>query len=153
MIDRLKALFTGGSAATGGNEGVRLAAAALLAEAAMLDGRMDDAERTRIEAMLAGHFGLDPVEAARLLAVGRQTAEESVQLAGFTRTVKDAFSPEDRVRMIEMLWEVAYADGFLHDYEANLVRRVSGLIFVSDQDSGAARKRVAARLGVSPGLA
>ena len=48
-----------------------------------------------------------------------------------------------------MLWEVAYADGELHDYEANLMRRVTGLLFVSDQESGEARKRALERLGLS----
>ena len=47
---------------------------------------------------------------------------------------------------MEMLWEVAYADGELHDYEASLIRRVTGLLHVSDRDSGAARKRALDRL-------
>jgi uncharacterized tellurite resistance protein B-like protein len=67
----------------------------------------------------------------------------------FTRTIKDGYSPEDRVEIIEMLWEVAYADGVLHDYEANLLRRVGGLIYVSDQDRGDARKRVLTRMGLA----
>jgi len=50
--------------------------------------------------------------------------------------------------VIEMLWEVAYADGQLHDYEANLLRRITGLLYVSDRESGEARKRVLARLGL-----
>jgi uncharacterized tellurite resistance protein B-like protein len=49
-----------------------------------------------------------------------------------------------------MLWEVAYADGILHDYEASLLRRVTGLLYVSDKASGAARLRVLARLGLAP---
>ena len=51
------------------------------------------------------------------------------------------------VMLMEMLWEVVYADGELHDYEANLLRRTAGLLHVSDQESGAARKRVLARMG------
>jgi uncharacterized tellurite resistance protein B-like protein len=47
-----------------------------------------------------------------------------------------------------MLWEVAYADGTLHDYEASLLRRITGLLYVSDRESGEARKRVLARLGL-----
>ena len=47
-----------------------------------------------------------------------------------------------------MLWEVAYADGVLHDYEANLMRRVGGLIYVTDRDRGDARRRVLERLGI-----
>ena len=53
--------------------------------------------------------------------------------------------------MIEMLWEVAFADGRLDHFESNLIRRVGGLIFVSDRDRGDARKRVMARLGITQG--
>ena len=69
--------------------------------------------------------------------------------AAFTRVIKDRFSEDERVRMIEMLWTGAYADRRLHDYEASLVRRVAGLIYVADRDSGAARKRVLRRLGLA----
>ena len=48
-----------------------------------------------------------------------------------------------------MLWEVAYADGALHDYEASLLRRVAGLLYVSDRDNGEARLRVMAKLGIA----
>ena len=67
---------------------------------------------------------------------------------GFTRAIKDGFSHAERVQLIEMMWEVAYADGALHDYEASLLRRVTGLLYVSDRESGEARKRVLARLGL-----
>ena len=70
-----------------------------------------------------------------------------MQWQGFTRAVNDGFAPEDRIQVIEMLWEVVYADGELHDYEASLLRRITGLLYVSDRDSGEARKRVLARLG------
>ena len=56
--------------------------------------------------------------------------------------MKDGFSHDERVRMIEMLWEVVLADDEIHDHEANLLRRVAGLIYVSDRESGDARKRV-----------
>ena len=49
---------------------------------------------------------------------------------------------------MEMLWEVAYADGTLHDYEANLLRRLTALIHVTDRESGQARKRALAKLGL-----
>ena len=55
--------------------------------------------------------------------------------------------PEERVGILELLWEVVYADGTLHDYEASLLRRVAGLLYVSDRESGEARLRVMGRLG------
>ena len=59
--------------------------------------------------------------------------------------MRNHFSEEERVKMIEMLWEVVYADGDLDDFEANMMRSVTGLLYVSDRESGDARKRVLAR--------
>jgi len=83
-------------------------------------------------------------EAEDLLAAGEKASDDSVEWQGFTRAIKDGFEPEERIALIEMLWEVAYADGELHDYEASLIRRITGLLYVSDRDSGEARKRVLA---------
>jgi len=82
------------------------------------------------------------------LAAAAVEQARSSQLVRFTRTIKDEFGPQQRIDFIEMLWEVAYADAHLHPYEANLLRRVAGLIYVPDQESGAARKRVLVRLGL-----
>jgi uncharacterized tellurite resistance protein B-like protein len=65
-----------------------------------------------------------------------------------SRTLKDALDYEDRVDLMEMLWEVVYADGVLDDMEANMMRRVAGLLYVDDVDSGTARKRAMAKLGL-----
>ena len=54
-----------------------------------------------------------------------------------------------RIDLMEMLWEVCYADGVLHDFEAQLMRRMAGLMFVDDRDSGAARKRALEKLGLA----
>ena len=70
------------------------------------------------------------------------------QLYGFARTVKDNLEYEARLELMQMLWEVVYADGQLDDFEANLVRRISGLLYVTDQDSGRARKAALEQLGL-----
>jgi hypothetical protein len=61
-----------------------------------------------------------------------------------TRIINNRLPPEQRVAVIEMLWQVVYADGSVDDYESNLVRRVAGLLHVSDRDAGEARKRAIA---------
>lgn len=153
MINKLKSLLSGrqgkDSETTADAATLKLAAAALLVEAACMDGNADDTEISTVTALLAGHFDLNTDEAAELTEAGREAVAKSVELYGFTRTIKDSFHHEDRVRMIEMLWQVAYADGILHDFEANLVRRISGLIYVPDRESGDARKRVLERLDLS----
>lgn len=153
MINRIKALFSGKTADGQDEAGkhshdeLQLAAAALLVEAASLDGHYGGAEQAAIDVLLRQRFGLSDAEAQDLhdLAVAEQS--EANQLLGFTRVIKDRYSPEERVELIEMVWEVAYADGELHDYEANLLRRLGGLLYVSDRERGEARKRVLARLG------
>lgn len=154
MIGRLMDMLTRrDTPAAAPDDCIRVASAALLVEAATLDGHMDDAEREHIHHLIEGHFGLSRDEAEEVFSQAMDEVDRSVQILGFTRVVKDKFEYDERVRMIEMLWEVAYADGHLHDYEANLVRRISGLLFVSDQDSGAARKRALERLGMGDGIA
>ncbi len=129
-------------------EDPRLATAALLVEAAMMDASFEASERQRIESLLERRFELEPGEAATLIERAAEQVESSSQLFGFTRTVNDHFDHEERVGLVEMLWQVVYADGVLDDYEANLMRRISGLIHVSDRESGAARKRALTQLGI-----
>jgi uncharacterized tellurite resistance protein B-like protein len=126
----------------------QLAAAALLVEAASTDSEFGAAERAKIGELLQSRFGLGAAEASDLLAEAERASAASVEWQGFTQAIKDGFAPEERVLVIEMLWEVAYADGQLHDYEASLLRRITGLLYVADRESGEARKRVLARLGL-----
>lgn len=150
MISRIRALLAGTGPAPGRRaaDELRLAAATLLVVAARMDGSFDEAERATVHGLLRRQLGLDPAEAGELLDLAEAAAMRSTQLFAFTETVKNGYAPDERIAMIEMLWEVVYADGTLHDYEANLLRRVAGLIHVPDPVSGTARKRVLARLGI-----
>ncbi|MCF4164213.1 TerB family tellurite resistance protein [Zavarzinia compransoris] len=124
------------------------AAAVLLLEAAAQDDSVDDAELDTIQAILVRRFDLDPEGARTLLATAGKRQAESAQLLRFTRAVKDGMDEAGREQLIEWLWEVIYADGTEHAREANLMRRIAGLIYVEDAVSGAARKRVRRRLGL-----
>lgn len=130
------------------HEELYVAAAALMIEAARLDGRLDDAERRHIAAILRERFTLDEEAVGLLIEAATGAVETIPEIYGFTRTIRDHFSHDERVAMLQMLWEVAYADGELHDYEASLLRQVTGLLYVTDQESGAARKRARERLGI-----
>lgn len=152
MINRIKALLTftpdtkGGT--SGGQVDKQLAAAALMVEAARMDSHFDDTERATIARLLQRRFGLSPTETQTLIDEAARAQDDANQLLRFTRTIKDNFDEDERVALIEMLWEVVYADGVLDDFEANLLRRVGGLLYVSDRDRGLARKRVLKRLGL-----
>ncbi|MFQ5535439.1 MAG: TerB family tellurite resistance protein [Sphingomonadales bacterium] len=156
MFNRIKALLGqgGGDAERPGplsHADKKIAAAALLVEAARMDDRFADDERAAITKLLEGRFDLSREETTSLLAEAEQVQDRSLQLIRFTKTIKDHCSEHERVELVEMLWEVVYADGELHHYEANLLRRVAGLIYVSDRDRGAARKRVLKRMGLAAG--
>jgi uncharacterized tellurite resistance protein B-like protein len=153
MLERLKQLFqpTAHPAARGHRfDELQLAAAALMVEAATMDSAFDDAERTRVRDLVRDRFALRGEEATDLVDEAERMAGESVEWHGFTRAIKEGLDHAERVQLIEMLWEVAYADGELHDYEASLLRRITGLLYVSDRESGEARKRVLTRLGLEP---
>ena len=153
MRDRIKALFekagSSGAQELDRNNELQLAAAALLVESASIDGNFDKDERQSISKLLVSHFKLSASETEILIDRAELVVKESGQLFGFSKVVKDEYDEHDRVNIIEMLWEVAFADGNVDEFEKNLIQRVAGLIFVSDKDRGLARKRVMARLGIS----
>lgn len=145
MINRIKSLFAGAAEPLPRADELHLATAALLVEAASLDGAFDAAERADIARLLRQRFALSDEEVATLVAEAELAVQESGQLYGFTRVVKDRYDAAERIRIIEMLWEVAFADGDVDHFESNLIRRVGGLLFVSDRDRGLAKQRVMAR--------
>lgn len=125
-----------------------MAAAVLLTRAAALDGGVDERERSVAADRLVERFGVPREDIEAVMAQAAQTAEESVDLYGFTRVLKSQLDSDGRLMLMETLWEVVYADGTLHDYEAQLMRRLAGLLFVPDRDSGEARKRALVKLGL-----
>jgi uncharacterized tellurite resistance protein B-like protein len=149
MMDRLRAWLTEEyEGLSGDRDTLQLAVAALLMEAAQVDGSLGEEERVAVQRLLERKFGLSP-EASRALAEsGERHAEQSAQLFGFTRTINERVPRERRIELIEMLWEVAYADGTLDPLEDAMLRRVGGLIDVPDAERGAARQRVMRRLGI-----
>jgi len=152
MLDRFRRLFEAPSPTTLINdspEARNLAVAALLFHAAALDGEIDQTEEQVITDLLAKRFELSAEDLAALLADARKAEEDTTQILRFTKQIKDSSNHEERVALLEMLWEVVFADGEEHAFEANLMRRVAGLIYVADQESGSARLRVRARLGLT----
>lgn len=143
MFRRLLALFEEDETAppqSGGVDPLQRAAAVLLVIAARLDGKMDATERASIERLLKERLAVNDAKA--LVDEAVEAAVESTDFFSVTRVINDRLEPPQRINVLEMLWEVVIADGAVHDYEANLVRRVAGLLYISDRDAGEARKRV-----------
>ena len=150
VMNRILSLLSGDTEAEkiARDDEVKLAAAALLVEAAKLDGFFITDERREIVHVLKDHFGITDDEARTLMEEGEKAVDQSGQLYGFTKILKDRFDPAERIQMIEMLWQVAIADGEIDHFESNLIRRVAGLLYVSDVDRGLAKQRVMALLGL-----
>jgi uncharacterized tellurite resistance protein B-like protein len=154
MIDSIRAWISGGGPDRRDErqEALQIALSALLIEAAYCDDRFDDTERAVIERLLERRFNLSRSDADALLAAGEAAATKSAELFHFTRVINERLAFEERVELIEMLWEVAYADRVLDEYEDSLLRRVGGLIYVPDRERGMARQRVLKRLGLDQAI-
>lgn len=120
----------------------RLALTALLVRVARADEHYDDAEQARIDRIACNRYGLSPFEAAKLRGEAEALEAEAPDTVRFTRAIKDAVPYEDRIGVIEALWQVVLADGQRDAEEDALLRLVSNLLGVSDRDSALARQRV-----------
>jgi uncharacterized tellurite resistance protein B-like protein len=127
----------------------RVAAAALLVHAVNADGVRSDSEMAELEVLLKERFGLDDREVADLIAAADQRDRESLDFGAFARIVRRSYNEEGRERIVEMMWEIVFADGSLHEFEDNLVWRVADMIDVGEEARGAIRRRVAAARGIA----
>jgi uncharacterized tellurite resistance protein B-like protein len=125
----------------------RLALAALLVRVGRSDGRYADPEVRRIERILMSRHALSPFEAARLRREAETLEGEAPDTVRFTRAIKDAVPYEERMGVIEALWDVALADGVRDHEEDALLRLIAPLLGVNDRDSNIARQAVEARRG------
>jgi uncharacterized tellurite resistance protein B-like protein len=128
---------------------LRLSVAILLLEAARQDDVFEERERAAIETLLKQRFDLSEAECRELIQAAHAQADALVQLHGHTSTIAAQMSPDERTQLIEMLWDVAYADGVLDPEEDLLIRRIAGLIYVSDRDRVLARQRVMQRKNIA----
>ncbi len=126
-------------------EDYRLAAVALLVHIANVDGNTDLAERRRLLAIIEERFGLDPKAAAELIATAEQSDREAVDFYHFTSVLKRALDDDGRQKIVEMLWDIAYADGVADEFEENTIWRIAELLGVSTRDRVLLRQRVAGR--------
>jgi uncharacterized tellurite resistance protein B-like protein len=120
----------------------RLAAAALLVHAAAIDGEMSDSERDKLHAVIKQRFGLDDATTAELIAKATAAEQESVDLYHFTRLLNRSLDEPGRVRIIEMMWEIVYADGQRDELEDNLLWRAADLLGVSPRERIELRRRI-----------
>jgi uncharacterized tellurite resistance protein B-like protein len=113
---------------------LRLAAAALLFEVVRADAEVKDEERTVMRTAIQGTFGLSAEDAAELMQLAEQESRGATSVYDFTSLVDTGFSPEQKKRIVELLWLVGFADGEKHPLEEHIVRKVAGLLHVPHPD-------------------
>ena len=114
---------------------------ALLIHAAKIDDNYTDVEKEIIKKALITLNAITPNEAEELLKKAEKIEQESNQIVAFTREIKKN-SMEFRLKIIEILWKIVYSDGTSDSYESNLIRRVCGLLYISDRDSGMIKLKI-----------
>ena len=127
----------------------RVAAAALLYHVGAADGLIGELELTSLRSALAHEFGLDAQATEDLLDAGREADQDAVDLFRFTNVLMKTLDETRRIHFIELLWEITYADGEVHELEDNTIWRVAELLGVSTRDRMLMKRQVAAHSGVA----
>ncbi|MDH3273528.1 MAG: TerB family tellurite resistance protein [Gammaproteobacteria bacterium] len=110
---------------------LRLATAVLMIDVARADHVFDEREFDRVLKLIEAHFDVSPEQAAELVNVAGEKAEELISVHEFTQLLHEHLSEEEKARIIGLLWQIAYADGQLDKYENSLVLKISDLLYVS----------------------
>ncbi len=125
----------------------RLAAAALLVHATTIDGVVSNTERRLLHDLLQRRFALDERATAELIDKATEADREAIDLYHFTSLINRTCDLEGRLRIVEMMWEIVFADGRATEFEENLLWRVSDLLGISANERIALRQRVAGEEG------
>ena len=113
----------------------------LMVEAAYTDGNIDEGELNKIKFSLVNVFDEDPNEVDLALSDSIKNKNNSNSLHHYTSYINKNFSNDKKILLLEILWGIVLSDGEIHDFESNLIRRLAGLLYISDVDSGNAKKR------------
>lgn len=150
MFDRIISFLQGLPAGEGESRQLnaddpRVAATALMLHVVDADGERADEEKQRLRELLAETYDIGGADLSALVAAGEKAEREAIDLYAFTSVIKRRLNEASRVEFIELMWEMVYADGVVHELEDNIVWRVAELIGVGQHDRIAMRQRVQAR--------
>jgi uncharacterized tellurite resistance protein B-like protein len=120
----------------------RVAAAALLVHTAAIDGTIAPSERDRLHAVIKQRFDLDDETTDELVAEATEAEHEAIDLYHFTARLNRALDEKGRARVVEMMWQIVFADGAATEFEDNLIWRAADLLHVSREERIALRERV-----------
>ena len=144
MLNAIREFFDQHVAAGAGDDdrhALELATAALLVETVRLDGGIDAAERAAAHRAVRSKFGLTDAEAAALIRLAEEQAREATDYYQFTSLINKQLSASQKERVIELMWQVAYADADLSAHEQHVVRKIADLLHVPHRAYIAAKLR------------
>ena len=157
MIASIKEFFNqfiepGTQPAAADEQALQIATAALLLEMMRMDDHIADEERVAIAAALRQQFGLDAAQLDALIALAEQEASQATGYYQFTALINKTCDATQKVRIVENLWRVAFADGHLDAHELHLMRKLADLLHVGNADYLAAKQRAREAAGVPPAV-
>ena len=114
---------------------------ALLIHAAKIDENYTENEKKIIKKVIMDLNKISSNQADELLRLAEKKEKESNQLIEFTKEIKK-YSMEFKLKIVEIIWKIVYSDGNSDDYESNLIRRICGLLYISDKDKGIIKSKV-----------
>ena len=121
----------------------------ILLEAAAIDGKIDDDEIDKINKSLINFLGTNEEKSTEIINKCIEKLNEGNSLHYFTSKINKEFEYNKKIELLEILWEIVLADGKIHDFESNLIRRLSGLLYIPDIDSGNVKKKVLTKINRS----
>ena len=119
---------------------------ALLVEAASVDGNIGEAEKSHISLILNKQLNIEETEANEILEEAIIKSQDQIEIWSKTHDIRKEMDYEERLKIVELMWEIVLVDQVLDVFESQLMRRVAGLLFVSDFDSGNCKKRAIEKL-------
>lgn len=121
---------------------LKLATAALFIEMMQQDGKKTESEELKVKEVLQTRFSLSETQTAELFVLAHEEARDAVDFHQFTSLIHEHFSMEKKIKIVEYLWAIAYADNHLDSYEEHMVRRIADLLYIDHQDFIKAKHKV-----------
>ncbi len=141
MLNSLKNIFSNNEVTKEDNNSDIDILSGLMIEAANTDGNITQDEIEKISYSLVNIFKEDPIKVEKSISRALDNKDNSRSLYFYTSKLNKSFSDEKKILLIEALWEVILADKEIHDFESNLIRRLAGLLYISDVECGNAKIR------------
>ena len=143
MFDKLKSIFD--KKIEEENEQfdtVQIAISTLMIQTAVYDGVFDEQEKSEILELIKKYFNFNEDQKLSLFKIAMKVNDDTNDMQQFTRVLNDNLSEEEKLNIIEMLWKIIISDGHIDDYENALIRKISGLLYISDKDVGQIKKKI-----------